>query len=181
MIWSDQLEAGESIRWEATPAPRCYTFRHWKVSLFGLLLVLLASWWEVLAWQMAAVYQLAWLPLIPLPVWLFGLYLAIGKPLLARREWETVRYAVTGRRLLARRGRKRLALPLDRIGYFCLEPHGENLGSVRVESKDGQIRLCLCCIEYPRQLTDLLEEAMRRSGTLCEREATAIDSASRGG
>ncbi len=175
MIWADLLEADETIRWEATPAPRCYTFRHWKVSLFGLLLGLLAAWWEVLAWQLAAVYRISWLPLVPLPFWLFGLYLAFGKPLLARREWRTVRYAVTDRRLLARRGRKRLVLPLEHIGYFCLEPHGEYLGSVLVHSKDGRIRLRLCCIEYPRRLTGLLEEAMRRSGALDDGPAV-IDS-----
>ncbi|PNU20877.1 hypothetical protein C2E25_04610 [Geothermobacter hydrogeniphilus] len=170
MSWVGQLEAGESLRWEAKPAPRCYTFRNWKHSLFGLLLVVLAAWWESIGLQLAVVYDLPLLAWIPIPVWLIGLYLAFGHLLLARLEWEQVRYAVTDRRLLLRRGvrgDKWFSMPLDQVAYFCLQPHGEQLGSVLVISRDRQ-RLKLCCIEHPRMLTDLLEQAMRDSGVLCD-------------
>lgn len=173
MIWDAHLDAGEQVRWEAKPAPRCYTFRNWKHSLFGLLLVLLAAWWLSIALQLAAVYRWPWLPLLPVPVWLVGLYLAFGHLLLARLEWDRVFYAVTDRRILLRRGlrRERLdSLALDQIAYFCLQPQGEQLGTVFITSRDKAVRLRVCCIEQPRQLTDLLEEAMRDSGVIVSEE-----------
>ncbi|RMF47918.1 MAG: hypothetical protein D6751_01530 [Deltaproteobacteria bacterium] len=166
-MWEQLLEPGETIVWQARPQPRCYTFRHWRLAVFGLLLTLLAAWWEVLGWQMALVYDLFWLAVIPVPAWLLGLWLSIGRTLMARREWPSVAYAVTEKRILACRRGRHLALELDRVGYFCLEPQGEKLGSVRVESSDGQVRFKVCCIEYPRRLTDLLEAAMKKSGVLC--------------
>lgn len=173
MSWEDYLDVGESLRWEAKPAPRCYTFRHWKKSLFGLLLVILAVWWQVIGLQMSAVYDLAILALIPIPAWVTGLYLAFGHLILSRLEWDKVGYAVTDRRVIARRGLRRervREIPLDQVGYFCLEPHGEQLGSVKILSADSHTRMMFCCVEYPRKVTDLLEEAMRISGVICGQE-----------
>lgn len=171
MSWDGYLEEGELLRWEAKPAPRCYTFRHWKKSVFGLLLVVLSVWWEVLGLQMSEVYDLPILAFIPVPAWLLGLYLAFGHVILSRLEWDKVWYATTDRRVIARRGLRKeriRSIPLDQVGYFCLEPQGEHLGSVKILSIDSQTRMQCSCIEYPRQLTDLLEQAMRDSGVICE-------------
>jgi len=170
MNWAAHLGEGEELRWEAKPAPRCYTFRNWKHSLFGLLLVVLASWWESVGLQLSEVYDMPLLAWIPVPVWLCGLYLAFGHLLLSRIEWQNVFYAVTDRRILVLRGVRKtrlLDLPLEQVGYFCLNPQGEKLGSVMILTRDGGKRLRLNCIEHPRQLTTLLERAMRKSGVLC--------------
>ncbi len=178
-MWDRILMPGETLVWQARPQPRCYTFRHWRQAVFGLLLVLLAAWWEALGWQLAASYDLFWLALIPVPVWLIGLWLSIGRTLAARREWPTVGYAVTDRRILACRRGRHLALELEQVGYFCLEPQGEKLGSVRVESRDGRVRFKVCCVEYPRKLTTLLEQAMTQSGALCAQGAIDTGDAGR--
>ena len=86
MNWHPWLEDDETVVWEGRPAPRCFTFRNWKHSLVGILLLLLGSWWEMVAVQLQAVYDLAYLPLVPLPVCLLALYLSIGHLLLARLQ-----------------------------------------------------------------------------------------------
>jgi len=168
MSWDGLLEPGERLSWQGRPAPRCYTFRNWKHALIGLLLLVLASWWEAFALQLEAVNHYGFLHLIPLPFWLLGFYLGIGQLVQARLEWEHLFYAATDRRLLVRRGRKpRLAaLGLEQIRYFRLKPLGTELGSLLVIGESDGQRLRLNCIEHPRRLTDLLEQALRRNGVL---------------
>ena len=170
MSWESLLQPGEELRWQGRPQPRCYTFRNWKHALIGLLLLLLASWWEAIALQLEAVNHYGFLYLIPLPFWLFGLYLGIGQLLKSRLEWEHLFYAATDRRLLVRRGRKPQLreLTLDSLRYFRFKPLGTQLGSLLVIGADDRQRLRLNCIEHPRQLTDLLEDALRRNGVLAE-------------
>lgn len=171
MTWETYLADGEELRWEGRPAPRCYTFRRWKEALFGLVLVVMGAWWEIVGLQLAPVYDLPWLAWIPLPVWLFGLYLSVGRLTLARVEWEHLFYAVTDRRVLVHRGGRKTVvaeLPLDEVTFFQLKPLGRELGSVRIFAGDRQRRLVLSCLEYPRRVTDLLEEAMRQSGVLTQ-------------
>ena len=62
MDWNPHLEPGETVRWEGRPAPRCYTFRNWKHSLVGLLLLILTGFWQVMSFGLARDYGL---PLIP--------------------------------------------------------------------------------------------------------------------
>lgn len=169
MNWEALLEADERICWEGRPAPRCYTFRNWKHSLFGVLLTLFAAWWQVVGIQLSEVYGLYLLTWLPVPFWLLGIYLAIGHLLLARLEWERVAYAVTDRRLLVRRGirgRRVDVLPLTEVGYFRLHLFAPELGAVQVHSRRGGTMVRIQCIEYPRRLTSLLEDAMRGSGVL---------------
>ncbi len=170
MDWTSILATGEILCWEGRPAPRCYTFRRWYHSLFGLLLFLLSLYWLAIGIQLGAVYQLHWIPWIPIPFLAVGLYLSLGHLVLARIEWERVGYAVTDRRVLVRRGlrgQKVESLPLDRLAWFQLRFHGPELGTIRLRGEGPDQRLTLCCIEYPRKVTDLLEPAIARSGKAC--------------
>lgn len=169
MDWELYLENGESIRWEGKPAPRCYTFRNWKHSLFGMLLTLFATWWQVFAIQLSAVYDFPYLVWIPVPFWLGGFYLAFGHLVVARLEWDNVGYLVTDRRILVKRGVRKLILEqvsLEKVCYFRLHRYAEELGTVRVYTPDGSPPLKLLCLEYPRRLTSLLEEEMSARGLL---------------
>ena len=170
MNWEPLLTDGEILRWEGRPAPRCYTFRNWKHSLFGLLLFFLSLYWLAVSLPLAAVYGWPWLPLVPLPFVLVGLYLALGHLLLARLEWEQVFYAVTDRRILVRRGvhgRRRQELALEQVVWFQLRHYGEELGTLRIRGREEEMRLTLACIEYPRRVTALLEAALARSAAEC--------------
>ncbi len=156
------LDDNEEVRWEGRPAPRCYTFRHWRHSIFGLVFLAICSYWQFLGFEMAETYESIWLAWLPLPFLLLGLYLAIGHLLLARLEWNRVYYAITDRRLLVQRGLLKPhieSLGLSEITYFSLHRQGEQLGTLRVH-KGKEKQLTLHCIEHPRQATALLETAM---------------------
>jgi len=156
------LEADEELCWEGRPAPRCYTFRHWRHSIFGSFVLLICGYWQALGFEMSAEYEIPWLVWLPMPFLLFALHLTIGHLLQARLEWNHVYYAITDRRLLAQRGllkQRTESLPLAEVTYFSLHQHGEQLGTLRVH-KGKEKRLILHCIEYPRRATDLLEMAM---------------------
>lgn len=158
------LDKGETVRWEARPAPRCYTFRHWRHSIFGFVVLLICSYWQLLGVEMAAEYELAWLAWLPTPFLLFALYLAVGHLLQARLEWTHVYYAITDHRLLVQRGltKRRIdSLALPEITYFCLHQQGEHLGTLRVYQGQEK-QLILHCIEHPRQATALLEVAIKK-------------------
>lgn len=168
MDWFDQLESGEEVRWEGRPAPRCYTFRNWQHSLFGMLLLVLAVWWQAVGYQLGHVYDSALLIWLPLPFLLVGLYLSLGHVLLARYEWERVFYAVTDHRVLVRRGifRQRVeSLPLSEVTYFQVKPLGKDLATISVIA-EGRGNVVLCCLEHPQRPIELLESAMEVSGAL---------------
>lgn len=163
MDWSSWLEEGESLRWEGRPAPRCFTFRNWRHSLFGLFLLIIAVYWQIVALELAMAYGLSFIAWIPLPVLLAALFLSLGHLLLSRLEWERIFYAITDRRVLVLRGirRQRLhALPLVQVTYFRLKYQAENLGTLRVHGAPSARPLVLHCLEHPRRATELLEESM---------------------
>ncbi len=166
MRWALNLDNGEEVRWEGRPAPRCYTFRHWRSSIFGFIFLAICSYWQLLGLEMAEEYDLTWLSWVPLPFLLFGFYLAIGHLIQARLEWNHVYYAITDHHLLVQRGLLRRhiqSLELQEITYFCLHRQGEHLGTLLVH-KDEEMKLTLHCLEHPRQATALLEEAMGDKG-----------------
>lgn len=166
MDWSPHLAAGENVRWEGRPAPRCYTFRNWRHSLFGLLLLVLTVYWQIIGFELAHSYGRPYLAWIPSPFLLAAGYLSIGHLLLARLEWEGVFYAVTDRRVLALRRRRLRACPIDAVSYFRIEPFGEDLGTVRLTAEGLDRPLTLHCLEYPRRATDLVEAALAARGAL---------------
>lgn len=156
------LAPDERLRWEGRPAPRCYTFRHWRHSVFGLVFLAMAIGWEIYGFEMAEDYA-NWLVWLPFPFLLIGLYLSAGHLVQARLEWNHVQYAITNQRLLTRRGlfkQKVTSMSLSEITYFRLDRKGENLGTLLV-CKDGDQQLILHCLEYPQQAIGLLEAALR--------------------
>ena len=158
------LEVGEEILWEGRPAPRCYTFRNWRHSFFGLVLLPVCSYWQYSGLDFAEEYEIFWLAWLPLPFLLMALYLTIGHLFQARLEWNHVYYAITDRRLLIQRGlmkRRIESLGLQDITYFSLRPHGEQLGTIHIYKGKAK-QLILHCLEHPRQATDLLEESMAK-------------------
>ena len=169
-----RLEPCETIAWEARPSPRCYTFRHWRHSIFGLVFLLLSCIWEILGMEMAVQYDMVWLEWLPLPFVLIGVYFSVGHLLQARLEWNNVRYLITNKRMIALRGLKKVSeesLLLSEVSYFSLKMHGEQLGTLRVHAGDRR-RLTLHCLEYPRQATDLLEKVIKGNS---ERKAEGRD------
>lgn len=157
------LSAGEVVRWEGRPAPRCYTFRHWKHSIFGGIFLAICTYWQILGFPLAAEYGIAWLVWLPVPFVLLGIYFSVGHLLQARLEWNRVYYAITDRRLLAQRGLWRVrteTMALKDMTYFSLNWQGEHLGTLRVcQGKEKQ--LTLHCLEHPRKATDLLEQWLK--------------------
>ena len=156
--WGGVLEQGEKVRWEGRPAPRCYTFRHWKHSIFGLVFLLISVIWQFLGVKMAASYDIWWLAWLPVPFLFIGLYFSVGHLIQARLEWNNVYYAVTDRRLLVQRGQVK-SMALAEITYFKMEEKGEELGTFLVH-KGEEMKLILHCIEHPQKLFKLLEDAM---------------------
>jgi hypothetical protein len=169
MNWNDHLQVDETLIWEGKPAPRCYTLRNWPQSLFGLVLLLSGLVWFYLGINLETGPQSELYSWIPVPFVMAGLYLAIGHLLIARLEWESVYYAVSNRRVFVQRGllKKTVSsLALKNIIWFSLKPFSATLGSVSIlESGTGR-KLTIACIEYPRQMTDLLEAAMVQSGAI---------------
>ena len=156
--------AGEAVTWEGRPAPRCYTFRQWRHALFGLFLSGACSIWAWLGVQQAAEQGWPWLAWLPLPFLGYALWLACGQLIVARLEWNRVAYVITDRRIVVCCGLFKLcelALPLERLTWFRLQPHGEELGTLRIHGQAGDPVLIMHCIEYPRRPAALLEAAIK--------------------
>lgn len=156
---------GETLRWEARPAPRCYTFRHWRHSVFGLIFLVICGCWQVLGLSMAETYAVPWLSWLPVPFVLIGVYFFVGHLVQARLEWNHVYYAITDRRVIAQRGltrRRQQFIELSDVTYFKLHRQSPQLGTLRVH-KGREQSLVLHCIEHPQRATDLLEEAIRQN------------------
>ncbi len=153
------LAVGEDVCWEGRPAPRCYTFRHWKHSIFGSIFLAICTYWQILGFSLAVEYGVSWLVWVPVPFVMLGIYFSVGHLLQSRLEWNRVYYAITDRRLLTQRGLWRLhteAMELKDMTYFSLLRQGEELGTLRVYQGQEQ-RLILHCLEHPRKATDILE------------------------
>jgi hypothetical protein len=158
------LLPGEKVHWEGRPAPRCYTFRQWRHALIGLFLTLVCAVWAVLGVQQAAEQGWPWLAWIPLPFLGYALWLACGQLLAARLEWNRVAYAITDRRIVLRRGLLKpceASLALEQVTWFRLQPHGEELGTLRIHGAAGDPVLVLHGVEYPRRPAALLELAIK--------------------
>jgi len=158
------LTPGEQLQWEGRPAPRCYTFRHWRHSVFGLVFLVIATGWQALGFQMAGDYAALWLAWLPVPFLLIGLYLSFGHLLQARLEWNNVQYAITDRRLLMMRGlfkQKIISMNLAEVTYFRVDRQGQELGTLRVYQA-GEQQMVFHCLEYPHQATRLLETVLKQ-------------------
>ncbi len=170
MDWSVYLRPGERLLWSGRPAPRAFTFRNWRTSLFGFLLLFLSMYWQLVGVQLRLVYDVPMLDFLPTPFMAIGLYLAVGQVLLARLEWEHIFYALTDRRLLAMHGLFRLQidyLPADQLNSIGQKPLGQHLATVRVSGCHPARRLDLECLEHPELLTRQLEERLIDRGVEC--------------
>lgn len=147
------MQGDEQLLWQGRPAPRCFIFRRWRQALFGLLVLSLSIWWQVVGWGlMQQGESVAW-TVVPLPFVAVGIYLSVGQLLVARLEWERVFFALTSRQILVQCGffRSRIiCIPTNALSYQCLYPLGEQLGNLYLEA--GTRRITLCCIEYPHEL-----------------------------
>jgi hypothetical protein len=178
MDWSPFLEAGERVEWEGRPAPRCFTFRHWKQAAFGLFFLVASGVWMMIGMQVAGEYQKTWLAFLPIPFVAIGGYLTFGPLLMARLEWEQVFYALTDRRLIALRGiRQQHLVAVNRadVIYFLLKKQGAELATLQVHARPEDPVLFLHCVEHPFILAQRLEkivelniETGRKNGKLAE-------------
>ncbi|WP_305045703.1 hypothetical protein [Geoalkalibacter sp.] len=152
-----------ALRWEAKPAPRCYTFRNWRRSVLGLLLLLLGVYMEMIGLGMSGAWNKPALAWFPLPFILAGLWYSVGHLLLARREWEKVFYAADEKNLYVWRGffrPRRETLRFAEVTGYRLRRHGDELATVEVFGSDDKTSLSFFCIEHPQRLTGLLDKAM---------------------
>ncbi len=175
MDWSADLEKDEIVRWKGRPSPRCYTFRNWRHSLFGMLLLPLTGYWQAIGWSLGKEYSALWPMVLPFPFFLAASYLAIGHLLLSRVAWEKIFYALTDRRVLVSRGvfRRQLKfMPLEEIAGFRVKPHGRDLATVSIRGHDSSRVLGLSCLEHPRILTSLLEEVVQSNGIIANQKTS---------
>jgi hypothetical protein len=150
--WNPHLHAGETLRWEGRPAPRCHTFRYWRFSLAGAVLLALLGGWQGAAVPMGAPNLPA---LMVFPMAIFALVLLLGLPLWQRWTWETIFYAITDQQLLFATGRRVHAIPLRTITAVRLDYQGAELGTLYVYWSTA-LPLVLSCLEYPQTPAQLL-------------------------
>jgi hypothetical protein len=152
--WTPYLQTGEDLRWEGRPAPRCHTFRHWRLSLAGAMLLALLGGWHGAAVPLGA-------PLLPamlvLAVAVVAVFLLLALPLWQRLTWESIFYAISDRRLLVARGRRIDVIPLQDITTVRIDLHGAELGTLSVEVANGPTAT-LFCLEHPRIAAQLLRK-----------------------
>jgi hypothetical protein len=154
------LAADEKILWQGRPAPRAYTFRNWRHSLFGLALLLPCMIWQLVGIELAAGGSPVWVAWLPLPFNLGCLYLAFGQLLIARLEWEQIIYVVSDRSLYQRAGffRSRLrSLPLAAVTRVRKKNLGPNLATVRIDGREGKF-LFFIAIEHSELLLRLFPD-----------------------
>lgn len=159
MDWQRQLLPDEKVLWQGRPAPRCYTFRNWKLATIGLVLFLVSSFWQMLGLQLADEGYAWHLILIPLPLVVATFIMGPGQILLARLEWERLFYCLTDQRLLQKVGflkRRIRVIPRSEIISWQQKRHGEQLASVRLQLQAGQGYIILHCLEQPQSFFDIL-------------------------
>jgi len=154
--WQWPLTAGEELLWQGRPAPRCYTFRNWKLAAAGTALFLACSFWMMLGLQLEEFHEYRLILLIfTVPLVVATFLLGPGQLLLARWRWENIYYAFTDQRILLRDGllQPRISsYPAADISGWQQRRFGEQLASVRILRGD-ETPLVFACIEYPQNLT----------------------------
>ncbi|PLY02902.1 MAG: hypothetical protein C0624_07555 [Desulfuromonas sp.] len=166
MDWQVHLEEGEQLRWSGRPAPRCFTFRHWIHSLFGLLLLPLVWLWldggQALV-QSTGNRLWEWLPWLGVVV---VLYLLCGHLVRARLAWESTFYAITDRHILTTGGwpiNRRRQMCLAELRYFKVIPRGADLGSLLISGNQAHQKMVFACLEHPQRAIELLEKVVHEN------------------
>ncbi|PLX88753.1 MAG: hypothetical protein C0618_03580 [Desulfuromonas sp.] len=159
MDWTSFLTDNETILWQGRPAPRCYTFRHWKLAALGLMLFLLSSVWQFLALELVEDGHVWWLVLIPAPLVVISFLIGPGQILLARMEWEHLFYCLTDQKLLIKKGllkRQVGSVSHRQIQHVHQRRYSDSLASVRLQDGHGQTLAILNCLEQPQHLLGCL-------------------------
>ena len=154
------LRPGEKLRWEAKPAPRCYTFRGLNLMRFSALLFAAAVLAGAVVRLGGELHDSVPFSRLVFLLPLIALLLGIVPPILARFEWPSVFYLLTDQRLIILRGlwrRRVIAVELYEVRDVHLLPLGEHLAHVRIQEQGRARTLILSCVEYPGQLIGLLE------------------------
>lgn len=161
MDWQSYLRQDEEILWQGRPAPRCYTFRNWKLALIGLFLFLASSFWLMLGLQLVSDGHSPLLSLIPVPLVVASFLMGPGQLLAARIGWERLFYCLTDERVLIQHGLlkgKVREVPREEIDAWKRKRHGEQLASIRLQHRTGKGHIILHCLEQPQFLLDHLEK-----------------------
>lgn len=166
--WQWPLSAGETLRWQGRPAPRCFVWRNWKQAAVGTMLFLASSFWLMLAYELFKKDGSPWwLLLIPVPLVLLSLWFGPINLLLTRIRWEKVFYAVTEQRLLVRDGQFKArfaSFPLDEIEGWQQKKYGAQLIGLRLQLRNRP-PVILHCIEQPQNLFECLQCELTPSTT----------------
>lgn len=161
MDWQPYLRQEEEIIWQGRPAPRCYTFRNWKLAAIGLFLFLTSSFWLMLGYQLASDGHSPLLLLFPIPLVLASFFMGPGQILAARIGWERLFYCLTQERVLIQHGLlkgKIREVPRQEIAAWQQKKHGAQLASVRLQHRSGKRHIILHCLEQPQYLLDQLDK-----------------------
>ena len=157
--WQWPLAEGETLLWQGRPAPRCYTFQHWRRAAAGTSLFLAGSFWLMLAYQLIQAGNSPWwLLLIPLPLVILSFLFGPVPLLLARIRWEKTFYALTDHRILVREGlfsARFESFPLSDVTDCQQKKFAVQLISLRLRFKQRR-PLVMHCLEQPQNLLDLL-------------------------
>lgn len=159
--WQWPLAQGETLVWQGRPAPRCYTFRHWKLVLAGTALFIACSFWLMLALELEDTVEYSnLLVLMAAPLVVCSFLLGPGQLILSRWRWENIFYALSDRQVLIRGGLFQPRIrryPVADISGWQQKRFGEQLASIRILRGDDA-PLIFACLEYPQNLTQYFPE-----------------------
>jgi hypothetical protein len=162
---SDDI-GSEHIIWQGRPAPRCYTFRHWRRALCWGVVLFLALLWQMWMWRVCAPDGQWMLVFVPAPFVLVASGLSFGRLLRARLEWEHIFYHLSDTALILQRGRvvQFQRYPYTHLRDVHLQLHDEKsasgLGWVHVQS--GTERVTLECLEDAPKIYMILARQLHR-------------------
>jgi hypothetical protein len=136
------LRPGERVLWEGRPDVWSYSMRGaWYLIPFSLLWGGFAIFWEATAITSGApIFFLLW----GIPFVVMGLYLIIGRLVVARREAANTVYAITDRRVLIETGAFRrtfVQLDLRDLPASQLEERAGGLGTITLGPTLGFMRM----------------------------------------
>ena len=155
------LEVGETLLWQGRPAPRCYTFRNWKLALAGTTLFLGCSFWMFLGFQLSdSGDYFNPLVIMTAPLVIASFLMGPGHLLLSRWRWNNIYYALSDRRVIMRGGLfqvKVRSYPRETVFVWQQKCFGQHLASIRLH-RGEESSLVFDCLEYPENLTQHLPQ-----------------------
>lgn len=135
------LRGDERLIWEGRPDVRAFVLRGaWYLVPFSLLWGGFALFWEFSVLRSGAppLFALWGLPFVGI-----GIYMIIGRPLVARREAQRTVYALTDRRILIAGGafgRSIVELDLRDLPPTQLDERGDGIGTITFGGIGGTFR-----------------------------------------